>query len=79
MKGLDSRYQALLQMYGEKVEEAEECMLDLQDVKDMYKSQVSHLQLLPKSGGVFFLNEVQLFTGIDKVLKFASNTTVLGL
>jgi len=27
-------------MYGEKVEEAEELRLDLQDVKDMYKSQV---------------------------------------
>jgi len=27
-------------MYGEKVEEAEELRLDLQDVKEMYKSQV---------------------------------------
>ena len=38
---LDSRYQALLQMYGEKVEETEELRLDLQDVKEMYKAQVS--------------------------------------
>lgn len=37
---LDGRYQALLQMYGEKVEETEELRLDLQDVKDMYKAQV---------------------------------------
>lgn len=37
---LDQRYNALLQMYGEKVEEAEELRLDLLDVKDMYKSQV---------------------------------------
>ena len=37
---LDQRYNALLQMYGEKVEEAEELRLDLQDVKEMYKSQV---------------------------------------
>jgi len=37
---LDQRYNALLQMYGEKVEEAEELRLDLMDVKDMYKSQV---------------------------------------
>ncbi|KAK7448398.1 hypothetical protein BaRGS_00040102 [Batillaria attramentaria] len=38
---LDSRYNALLQMYGEKEEQVQELMLDLQDVKDMYKSQVS--------------------------------------
>lgn len=37
---LDNRYNALLMMYGEKVEEAEELRLDLQDVKDMYKAQV---------------------------------------
>jgi len=37
---LDQRYNALLQMYGEKVEEAEELRLDLQDVKEMYKTQV---------------------------------------
>ncbi len=28
-------------MYGEKVEETEELRLDLQDIKDMYKTQVS--------------------------------------
>ena len=43
---LDQRYNALLQMYGEKVEEAEELRLDLQDVKDMYKSQVYVYDLL---------------------------------
>ena len=37
---LDKRYNAMLQMYGEKVEEADELRLDLQDVKDMYKGQV---------------------------------------
>ena len=37
---LDQRYNALLQMYGEKTEEAEELKLDLVDVKDMYKAQV---------------------------------------
>ena len=37
---MDQRYNALLQMYGEKVEEAEELRLDIQDVKDMYKAQV---------------------------------------
>ena len=30
-------------MYGEKVEEADELRLDLQDVKEMYKLQVSHV------------------------------------
>ena len=38
---LDQRYNALLQMYGEKVEEAEELRLDLQDIKEMYKTQVN--------------------------------------
>ena len=33
----------LLQMYGEKVEEAEELRLDLADVKDMYKQQIQEL------------------------------------
>ncbi|KAL4239218.1 TATA element modulatory factor 1 [Mactra antiquata] len=42
-KDLDQRYNALLQMYGEKVEEADELKLDLQDVKDMYKAQINHL------------------------------------
>uniref|UniRef100_K1Q536 TATA element modulatory factor n=1 Tax=Magallana gigas TaxID=29159 RepID=K1Q536_MAGGI len=37
---LNQRYDALLQMYGEKVEEADELRLDLQDVKEMYKLQV---------------------------------------
>ena len=30
-------------MYGEKVEEAEELRLDLQDVKEMYKTQIQEL------------------------------------
>ncbi|XP_071106362.1 TATA element modulatory factor-like isoform X2 [Haliotis cracherodii] len=42
-RDLDQRYNALLQMYGEKVEQAEELKLDLQDVKDMYKAQIDHL------------------------------------
>lgn len=37
---LDGRYNALLQMYGEKVEEGDELRMDLQDIKEMYKSQV---------------------------------------
>lgn len=30
-------------MYGEKMEEAEELRLDLQDVKEMYKMQIDQL------------------------------------
>ena len=41
LQEINSRYQALLRMYGEKVEETEELRLDLQDVKDMYKAQVN--------------------------------------
>ncbi|KAK0168648.1 hypothetical protein PV327_002426 [Microctonus hyperodae] len=40
---IQTRYDALLQMYGEKVEETEELRLDLKDVKDMYKSQIDQL------------------------------------
>ncbi|XP_025113068.1 TATA element modulatory factor-like isoform X2 [Pomacea canaliculata] len=45
-KELDARYNALLQMYGEKEEQVQELKLDLQDVKDMYKSQIN--ALMPK-------------------------------
>lgn len=37
---LQTRYDALLQMYGEKMEECQELRLDLEDVKEMYKIQV---------------------------------------
>lgn len=40
LSDLQKRYDALLQLYGEKLEESEELKLDLQDVKDMYKAQV---------------------------------------
>ena len=40
MQKLQKNYDALLQMYGEKAEEAEELKLDLLDVKGMYRSQV---------------------------------------
>lgn len=40
---IQTRYDALLQMYGEKVEETQELRLDLEDVKDMYKSQIDQL------------------------------------
>lgn len=40
LSSLRTEYDALLQLYGEKLEETEELRLDLQDVKDMYKAQV---------------------------------------
>lgn len=42
-KDLDQKYNTLLQMYGEKVEETEELQLDLADVKTMYKAQIEEL------------------------------------
>ncbi|XP_059518993.1 TATA element modulatory factor isoform X3 [Myotis daubentonii] len=42
-KDLDQRYNTILQMYGEKAEEAEELRLDLEDVKNMYKTQIDEL------------------------------------
>ena len=40
---LQKQYQTMLAMYGEKPEEAEELLLDLQDVKKMYKEQIKQL------------------------------------
>lgn len=37
------KYDALLQMYGEKVEEVQELNLDLDDVKEMYRGQIDEL------------------------------------
>lgn len=37
---MQSRYSAVLQMYGEKAEEADELRMDLDDIKNMYKQQV---------------------------------------
>ncbi|KAF7269317.1 hypothetical protein GWI33_017640 [Rhynchophorus ferrugineus] len=40
---LQQKYETLCQLFGEKVEENEELKLDLEDVKDMYKSQINEL------------------------------------
>lgn len=40
---LQQQYDALCQMYGEKVEETQELRLDLEDVKEMYKTQIDEL------------------------------------
>lgn len=43
LNDIQTKYDALLQMYGEKVEENEELRLDLEDVKDVYKTQIDQL------------------------------------
>jgi len=50
LSDLQKRYDALLQLYGEKLEESEELKLDLQDVKDMYKAQIDELLKKDKTG-----------------------------
>eukprot|EP00118_Oscarella_pearsei_P020849 m.230413 g.230413 ORF g.230413 m.230413 type:complete len:930 (+) comp40059_c0_seq18:67-2856(+) len=40
---LEQRYNAVLQMYGEKEEQVEELRLDLEDVKSMYRTQINEL------------------------------------
>lgn len=48
---LHQQYDTLCQLYGEKVEENEELKLDLQDVKEMYKSQIDELLEKQKQKG----------------------------
>ncbi|XP_058794833.1 TATA element modulatory factor-like [Phymastichus coffea] len=43
LNDIQTKYDALLQMYGEKVEENQELQLDLLDVKEMYKTQIDQL------------------------------------
>lgn len=42
-KELQQKYDAMLQLYGEKVEEAEELRLDLQEAREAYKTQIDEL------------------------------------
>ena len=44
LQEMESRYNAALQLYGEKVEEADELRMDLEDVKQMYKQQVLYVE-----------------------------------
>ncbi|XP_076627885.1 TATA element modulatory factor isoform X2 [Colletes latitarsis] len=43
LQEIQTRYDALLQMYGEKMEENQELRLDLADIKEMYKTQIDQL------------------------------------
>ncbi|KNC83402.1 hypothetical protein SARC_04343 [Sphaeroforma arctica JP610] len=42
-EAMNQKYEVMLQMYGQKAEEAEEARLDLLDIKEMYKDQTNHL------------------------------------
>lgn len=48
---VQQQYDTLCQLYGEKVEEAEELKLDLLDVKELYKNQLDELLNQQKGGG----------------------------
>jgi chromosome segregation ATPase len=43
LEEVEKKYNTVLQLYGEKVEEAEELRLDLEDVKKMYTEQIDKL------------------------------------
>lgn len=47
---LQQKYDAMLQLYGEKVEEAEELKLDLLESKEAYKTQIEGLLAVKKEG-----------------------------
>lgn len=49
VSGLNDRYNALLQMYGEKLEECEELRMDISEMKEVYRS---HIDMLSKSNEV---------------------------
>ena len=57
---LQKNYDALLLMYGEKAEEAEELKLDLLDVKAMYRSQVIILLHSIVAEGLWFCTMFKL-------------------
>ena len=46
MQVVTKKHEAMLQMYGEKAEEAEELKLDIQDLKLMYRQQVGGCGLM---------------------------------
>ena len=40
---VERKHEAMLQMYGEKAEEAEELKLDIDDLETMYRQQVRNM------------------------------------
>lgn len=44
-KSLSQRYEVLLQLYGQKLEENNELKLDLREAKEAYQSQVSFISI----------------------------------
>lgn len=60
LANLKTEYDALLLLYGEKLEESQELRMDLQDVKDMYKAQVSVLNQMMYLGRIGnIINELE--------------------
>ncbi len=45
LQRVERQHEAMLQMYGEKAEEAEELKLDILDMKAMYRQQVSYVAI----------------------------------
>ena len=54
LQEVQKKYEAMLQMYGEKAEEAEELKLDIQDLKVMYRQQVLYYEHLEKDSTCLF-------------------------
>lgn len=50
-KDVQKKYDAMLQLYGEKVEEAEELKLDLQEAREAYKTQINELSFKLENPG----------------------------
>nr|XP_018898968.1 PREDICTED: TATA element modulatory factor [Bemisia tabaci] len=50
LSDLQTQYDALLQLYGENLEQNQELRMDLQDVKEMYKAQIDQLLKREESG-----------------------------
>ena len=46
LQEVERKHEAMLQMYGEKAEEAEELKLDIDDLKTMYRQQVRTVIIL---------------------------------
>ena len=49
----------MLQMYGEKAEEAEELKLDIEDLKTMYRQQVAVLMDAQRRSVVYYFSPLR--------------------
>ena len=53
---MTQKHEALLQMFGEKAEEAEELKMDIEDLKIMYRQQVKTNIFIPNTDCLFLLS-----------------------